>query len=124
MAGGILIGDAASLVDPFSGEGIGNAVHSAEIAISHFSSADNSEGFPESAANEYQRDLWGAMGGEMSHSSMLQKTFLKSPTLMNMFVSKVGKKQLLQKVLFDLTARKQPRDNPPSRLRILLSLLF
>ena len=124
MAGGILIGDAASLVDPFSGEGIGNAVHSAEIAISHFSSADNSEGFPESAANEYQRDLWGAMWGEMSHSSMLQKTFLKSPTLMNMFVSKVGKKQLLQKVLFDLTARKQPRDNPPSRLRILLSLLF
>jgi len=124
MAGGILIGDAASLVDPFSGEGIGNAVHSAEIAISHFSSSDYSGGFPESAANEYQRDLWRAMGSEMSHSAMLQTTFLKSPTLMNMYVSKVGKKKLLQDVLFDLTARKRPRKNPPSRLRILLSLLF
>ncbi|SVB19225.1 uncharacterized protein METZ01_LOCUS172079, partial [marine metagenome] len=124
MAGGVLIGDAASLVDPFSGEGIGNAIHSAEIAISHFSSADNSKGFPESAANNYQRELWRAMRHEMSHSAMLQTTFLRSPKLMNLYISKVGKKKVLQNVLFDLTARRKPRKSSPSKLRILLSLLF
>ena len=123
MAGGMLIGDSASLIDPFSGEGIGNAVHSAKIAISQFSTDYLSEGFPEEAAVEYQKQLWKEMGHEMSHSAMLQ-TFLRSRFLMNRFVSRVERKEILQNLLFDLTARRTSRDDAPSKIRILFALLF
>ena len=123
MAGGVLIGDSASLVDPFSGEGIGNAVHSAKLAISLFSSDYLSDGFPEEAAIEYQEQLWKEMRAEMSLATLFQK-FLRSPFLMNRFVARVERKELLQNLLFDFTARRISRENPPSKISILFALLI
>ena len=53
-SGALLIGDAASLVDPFSGEGVGNALVSGEIAARHV--IENKGG------QEYQDELWNALG--------------------------------------------------------------
>ncbi|HJM30507.1 MAG TPA: hypothetical protein QF529_05495, partial [Candidatus Thalassarchaeaceae archaeon] len=72
---------------------------------------------------EYQKQLWKEMGHEMSHSAMLQ-TFLRSRFLMNRFVSRVERKEILQNLLFDLTARRTSRDDAPSKIRILFALLF
>ena len=45
-----LVGDSASLVDPFSGEGVGNAAVSGEMAARHV--MENRGGA------EYQEELW------------------------------------------------------------------
>ena len=51
------VGDAASLVDPFSGEGIGNGLVSAKMTSRHFDKDEHSEGFPEENAIEYMEDF-------------------------------------------------------------------
>ena len=53
-ASALLVGDAASLVDPFSGEGVGNALVSGEMAARHV--MENKGGA------EYQEELWAALG--------------------------------------------------------------
>ena len=57
MAGAMSVGDAASLVDPFSGEGIGNALLTAKMTSVHFDKSLHSDGFPEGAAAEYMLSL-------------------------------------------------------------------
>ena len=73
MAGAMSVGDAASLVDPFSGEGIGNALLTAKMTSVHFDKSLHSDGFPEGAAAEYMEDLWNELGGELSNSTKLQR---------------------------------------------------
>ena len=41
--GFMLLGDAAGLIDPFTGEGIGNAMASAKYAIKNFKSSKKEE---------------------------------------------------------------------------------
>ena len=60
-----MIGDSASLVDPFSGEGVGNALVSGEMAAKHV--MENKGG------KEYQDELWAALGLELTNSFKMQK---------------------------------------------------
>ena len=53
MNGAWLIGDAASLVDPFSGEGVGNALVTGEIAARHIVEGRSPE--------EYQNEVWAPL---------------------------------------------------------------
>ena len=62
------IGDAASLVDPFTGEGIGNGLVSAKMTAKYFDREAHSEGFPEEVATEYMTDLWSTLGKELTNS--------------------------------------------------------
>jgi geranylgeranyl reductase family protein len=123
MAGAMLVGDAASLVDSFTGEGIGNALVSAKLAISHFSREGHANGFPLEAAHEYQKGLWAELGPELSLTAML-KGYLGRPWLMNLFVKKISRKPTLQRLVLDLVAGRSAQQSPPSRFQILTSLLF
>ena len=49
--GFMLLGDAAGLIDPFTGEGIGNAMISAKYAIATLKNAVNSKDFSEEIRN-------------------------------------------------------------------------
>ena len=87
MAGAMCVGDAASLVDPFSGEGIGNALLSAKLTATHFDKDLHKEGFTEDASIEYMVALWAALGSELTNSKTLQKV-MKWKLLTNWFVKK------------------------------------
>ena len=92
MAGAMAVGDAASLVDPFSGEGIGNALLTAKMTSRHFDKELHSEGFPEEAAVAYMEDIWGELGKELTNSTKLQR-LMRRKRLTNWFIKKASKKK-------------------------------
>jgi len=113
--GALLIGDAASLVDPFSGEGIGNALVSAEIAARHV--IENKGG------EKYQNELWALLGPELTNSYKLQKMSRKK-WLLNWFVGKASRKPAIQKMMTEMIASKEAQGNLHSKWFMLKTLLF
>ena len=106
MAGAMSVGDAASLVDPFSGEGIGNALLTAKMTSVHFDKSLHSDGFPEGAAAEYMEDLWNELGGELSNSTKLQR-MMKMKRLTNWFVKRASKKPEIGEMMSEMIASKE-----------------
>ena len=123
MAGAMCIGDAASLVDPFSGEGVGNALLSAKLAVSLFDSSKHASGFPEDLAQEYMVKLWAALGPELSNSFKIQK-IVKRKRLMNMFVRKAAKRPALQDALTDALASKEAQKKLHSPLWLIRNIIL
>ena len=105
MAGAMTVGDAASLVDPFSGEGIGNALLSAKMTSKYFDKEAHSEGFPAENANAYMEELWGVLGKELSNSTKLQK-MMKWKRLTNWFIKKANKKEEIGTMMSEMIASK------------------
>jgi geranylgeranyl reductase family protein len=71
--GWMLIGDAASLVDPFSGEGISNAMHSGKLAAECAARALR-EGTVEGAGlRSYEDQVWRELGPELATAYRLQR---------------------------------------------------
>ena len=66
-------GDAASLIDPFTGEGIGNALLSGRLAAQQLALALQSEQFNEDSLVEYAGLVQRKLQHEMRVSSLLQR---------------------------------------------------
>jgi len=110
-----LVGDAASLVDPFSGEGVGNALVSGEMAAKHIV-----EGKPPEA---YQEALWAALGPELSNSFRMQKMSRRA-WLLNWFVGKAAKKPAIQEMMTEMIASKEAQENLHSPWFMFKTLMF
>ena len=106
MAGAMCVGDAASLIDPFSGEGIGNALLSAKLTSRHFDLKIHSNGFTEEAAEKYMHSLWDILGKELSNSTKLQRV-MKWKRLTNWFVKKASKKPEIGIMMSEMIASKE-----------------
>lgn len=63
--GYVLVGDAASLIDPFTGEGIGNALTSGMVAARAINAAFGKNDFSAKELSSYDRALWSMIGGEI-----------------------------------------------------------
>ncbi|MCX8197463.1 MAG: geranylgeranyl reductase family protein [Candidatus Micrarchaeota archaeon] len=88
--GFLLVGDAAGLVDPFSGEGIGNAMTSGKIAAEV---ADEALSFGRTDAEmlaKYDQKLWAEIENELKLSYAMQKLG-KIEWLLNFVISKAAK---------------------------------
>jgi len=123
MAGAMCVGDAASLVDPFSGEGIGNALLSAKLTATHFDKDLHKEGFTEDASIEYMVALWAALGSELTNSKTLQKV-MKWKLLTNWFVKKASKKEEIGKMMSEMIASKESQTKLWSPWFLMKTLLL
>ncbi|MCX6291548.1 MAG: geranylgeranyl reductase family protein [Bacteroidetes bacterium] len=106
----LLTGDAASLIDPFTGEGIGNAMLSGMVAAKHIQCALTENRFDENFLSEYDREVYGKLWNELKISRTLQR-LSRYPWLFNLVINKASKSERLRNtimIMFDnLEARKR-----------------
>ena len=77
----MLAGDAARLVDPLSGEGIGNALRSGRFVGQHALRALEAERYDADFLKAYDKKLYGMIGDELRISRFLQRSFRYRGTL-------------------------------------------
>ena len=121
--GFILIGDAASLVDPFSGEGIGNGMKSAAIAADTLAEAAKAGAVGEEKCEEYERALWEEIGNDIKSSYALQKLG-KIPFLLDIAIGKAKKSEKLRAELAGMIANREAKkkaSDPLFAIKLLLS---
>ena len=96
--GYMLIGDAAHLIDPFTGEGISHAMisgmHAADVAKQALSPVERGRGMNEHGSlirsdqlNDYDHRVWKRLGKEVAISTRLQQ-LAHHPWLFNFVVNK------------------------------------
>ena len=107
----LLTGDAASLIDPFSGEGIGNALYSGMIAAEAVQKALGEEKYDaDFFKKNYDEILYRKIGNELKLSATLQR-LCRFPWLFNFVVNKAKKSpalsQTMSSMFSDLDLRAQ-----------------
>lgn len=106
----LLLGDAASLIDPFTGEGIGNALKSSQNAAEQVELCLKENNFSASFMKTYDTGIYRRMGKELKLSKIMQD-LLNFPWLFNLVVNKaVSNKTLsetLSSMLTDIDVREQ-----------------
>ncbi len=119
----LFCGDSASLIDPFTGEGIGNAMISAKYAVDVLVDARETNNYGKSALAEYDRLVYHHLWPELKMSHQLQK-MVKYPRIFNFVASKGLKsdefKSLLTAMFENVNLRKKFRD-PRFYLRLLFN---
>lgn len=120
----LLTGDAASLIDPFSGEGIGNALYSGMLAAFAIENCLKEQRFDAAYLQEaYDKVLYKRIGDELKISTTLQK-LCRFPWLFNFVVNKAHKSPSLSKTIScmftDLDLRDQLR-KPSFYFKILFN---
>ena len=93
-----LIGDAGSLIDPFTGEGIGNAMISGRLAAVRISEGFAAENLSASFMKDYDAAVWRYLGDELKISTTLQRlaTF---PRLFNFVVRRANTNPTLRETI-------------------------
>ncbi|HEU4555273.1 MAG TPA: geranylgeranyl reductase family protein [Chitinophaga sp.] len=106
----MLVGDAAYLVDPFTGEGIGNALYAGRIAAQEAAAALAANDFSASRLAAYDERVYKVLGPELQLSHRLQK-LVKYPRLFNLLM-KAGTrnkqlKELISCMFYEVDLRKK-----------------
>ena len=121
------IGDSASLVDPFSGEGVGNALASSKLMCEAWDSIESDENgqrkWGVTTGQAYQSAVWTALGAELTNSHRMQK-MLKRTWLVNWMIRKASRKPKLQEMLTEMIASKEAQEKMHSKWFLLRQLLF
>jgi geranylgeranyl reductase family protein len=118
----ILTGDAASLIDPFTGEGIGNAMVSGRLAADQAEAAVQMQCFDKEFLASYDKRIYHELGSELKLSHTLQKLSAQA-WLFNWVVRKASKnkevRDLITGMFEDLNIRAKL-----SKPRFYFKLLF
>lgn len=99
----LLAGDAAALIDPFTGEGIGNAIRSGRVAAAHISECFRELNFSASFNLAYDREIYRRMGKEFRLGYALQR-LCRMPWLFNLVVRKASTSNYWHQFLSDALA--------------------
>ena len=109
------------MIDPFTGEGIGNALYSARYAVGTAIEALKAGDFSKKSLAEYDHRLWSEIGRELRTSTRLQK-FGRWPRLLNIVIKKAERNRDLADLIAGMIANEVPRNrlvNPMFYLRLL-----
>lgn len=119
----ILAGDAAALIDPFTGEGIGNALISGMVAAQVIEEAILAQDFSAKRLSKYDELLYRRLSAELQLSTKLQ-SLVKYPSLFNFVVNKANKNKTLRDTISsmfeDVDIRSQFK-NPLFYLKLLFN---
>ncbi|MDZ4846141.1 MAG: geranylgeranyl reductase family protein [Chitinophagales bacterium] len=110
--GYLLTGDAASLIDPFTGEGIGNAMFSGMFAAQQAVACLKQNDFSVKFITDYDKKVYTRLWRELSLSRRMQQ-MVTVPWLFNFIVNKATSNKALQETIScmftDLDLRKKLR---------------
>lgn len=118
----LLAGDAASLIDPFTGEGIANAITSGRIAAETLVRLSESKDYSAENLKNYDRQVYNKIGQELAISHQLMKVSQIKP-LFNFIVNRAEKNPFLKSTLIDMFNQADLRKqlyNPLFYLRLIL----
>ncbi|MEO5977287.1 MAG: geranylgeranyl reductase family protein [Chryseolinea sp.] len=104
----LLTGDAASLIDPFSGEGIGNAIRSGRVAAEHIRKCIASEDFSAAFNKKYDEEIYRRVGKEFAIGNTMLR-LCRYTWLFNTIVNKANKNDNLHRVLIDSLANPEKK---------------
>ncbi len=121
-SGFLLLGDAAGLIDPFTGEGIGNSLYSGKYAIETVQAALKCGDFSEKFLSRYDRELWQVIGPELGVSTKLQKLG-QIRFLLNFVIHKAARNKEVSQLIAGMMANEVPRSKLADPL-FYLRLLF
>jgi menaquinone-9 beta-reductase len=94
----LLVGDAASLIDPVSGDGIGNAVLSGKLAAEQVKQCFANNDFSAAFVKNYNHILYKRAGADMRRKTKVLKTMARMPFLFNAaFI--VGQNRVIKKFM-------------------------
>lgn len=94
----MLVGDAAFLIDPFTGEGIGNAMGSGRLAALQAVKAIHAGDFSATGLAAYNGDIERVLGSELRLSTRLQK-LVHYPRLFNLLINISARNKKVQELL-------------------------
>lgn len=94
----LLTGDAACLIDPVSGDGIGNAVLSGKLAAEQVIRCFNAGCFSANYVKAYEQQLYKAVGAEMKKKATILKSLAKMPFLFD-FAFTLGKNRVVKQFM-------------------------
>jgi len=121
--GFLLLGDAAGLVNPFSGEGIGNAMHSGKIAAEVLAEVCRGTDYSASTLQAYAERLWATLGPTLQLSFTLQRIGRIQP-LLNLVIGRAATRPEVCEwiaMMMAGTVSKKVLKSPLTYLRLLLS---
>lgn len=121
--GFLLLGDAAGLVDPFTGEGIGNAMESGKIAADIVLKAKKINNFSNQILSGYDKVLWEYLGSELKTSTLLLK-LAHYRILLNFVIDRASRNKNIKNMISGMLADEVPKtelSNPMFYLKTLFS---
>jgi geranylgeranyl reductase family protein len=104
----ILAGDAANLIEPLFGEGIGQAMYSGKFAADHAIQCLEKGDFSASFNKDYDQMVYNKLGATLRFSAMMQKV-ARYPGLMSFLFNRVNKNVDLQQLLFSIINGHTPK---------------
>lgn len=119
----LLLGDAASMIDPFSGEGIGNAIRCGRVAADHLLNCFEKKNYSAPFNKAYDKEIYRRMWSELKVSRTLQR-LLKYPWLYNLIVRKANKNKYLRQFLVEALASVDTKRKMFTRPWFYLRVLF
>jgi geranylgeranyl reductase family protein len=120
----LLLGDAARLIDPFTGEGIGNAMASGLIAAEIAAGCMADMDFSHSATQSYQQKIYGKLEPELALGLRLQ-SLARNKHLLNLVIGRASRdektRNLISEMLYSNDTRSKLK-NPMFYLKLLPGL--